>query len=231
MKLCHRATASHGLTIRFHDREIAEKHKSHIQGLAFLSIAKSTSPSTSGPDTKMIDFTISSAQQALRSQAASFASNVLSQAPSTYSKFARQDERFQSLKPIYEQAVAGGLIKGMIPQPLGGTGGSLVDATLLVEELYAADTSASLVIFATGLGLHPLMNGGSAEQRREFLKPFLSSDGAPLASLVCSEPSGSANWLEKGAKGLQTVAWQEGDGEWVIDGEKVCNALQCHARK
>jgi len=113
----------------------------------------------------------------------------------------------------------------MIPQPLGGTGGSLIDATLLVEELYAADTSAALTIFATGLGLHPLMNGGSADQKTEFLKPFLSAEGAPLASLVHSEPTGTANWLEKGARGLQTVAWQEADGEWVIDGEKVCNAI------
>ena len=69
------------------------------------------------------------------------------------------------------------------------------------------------------------MNGGSAEQNAEFLQPFLSAEGAPLASLVYSEPTGTANWLEKGARGLQTVAWQEGDGEWVIDGEKVCSAI------
>jgi len=179
----------------------------------------------------MIDFTLSSAQQALRTQAAHFASNVLSQAPPTYNKYSRQDERFQSLKPMYEQAVGGGLIKGMIPQTLGGMGGSLIDATLLVEELYAADTSAALIIFATGLGLHPLNNGGSAEQRVEFLQPFLSSEGAPLASLVHSEPTGTANWLEKGAKGLQTVAWQEEDGEWVIEGEKVCNTVHYNARR
>jgi alkylation response protein AidB-like acyl-CoA dehydrogenase len=173
----------------------------------------------------MIDFTLSPLQQTLRDQAASFASNVLAQAPSTYSKYARQDERFQSLKPIYQQAEAGGLIKEMIPSQLGGTGGSLVDATLLVEELYAADASAALAIFSTGLGLHPLMNGGSAEQRAEFLKPFLSGEGAPLASTVHSEPTGPANWLEKGAKGSQTVAWQEDSGEWVISREKVRNAL------
>ncbi len=179
----------------------------------------------------MIDFTLSPAQQTLRGQAASFASNVLSRASSIYKEFSRQDERFQSLKPIYEQAVAGGLIKGMIPQPLGGTGGSLVDATLLVEELYATDTSAALTIFATGLGLHPLMNGGSAEQKAEFLQPFLSGEGAPLASMVHSEPTGTANWLEKGAKGLQTVAWQDENGDWVIEGEKVgyvaCFRMKC----
>jgi hypothetical protein len=63
----------------------------------------------------MIDFALSPAQQALRSQAACFASNVLAHAPSTYSKFLRQVERFHSLKPLYQQAVVGALIQGMIP--------------------------------------------------------------------------------------------------------------------
>jgi nitroalkane oxidase len=59
----------------------------------------------------------------------------------------------------------------------------------------------------------------------------LSGEGAPLASLVHSESAGTANWLEKGAKGLQTVAWQEGDGELVIDGEKVCNAIHYNVER
>jgi alkylation response protein AidB-like acyl-CoA dehydrogenase len=52
------------------------------------------------------------------------------------------------------------------------------------------------------------------------LKPFLSGEGEPLASLVHSEPTGTANWLQKGGKGLQTVARKDGD-DWVINGEKV----------
>jgi alkylation response protein AidB-like acyl-CoA dehydrogenase len=54
----------------------------------------------------------------------------------------------------------------------------------------------------------------------KFLEPFLKQEGAPLASLVFSEPQGVANWLEKGADGLKTVAVKEGD-EWVISGDKV----------
>jgi hypothetical protein len=57
-------------------------------------------------------------------------------------------------------------------------------------------------------------------EHKEFLEPFLSGKGEPLASLVFSEPGGVANYLEKGAPGLNTTAVKDGD-EWVINGEKV----------
>jgi butyryl-CoA dehydrogenase len=36
-------------------------------------------------------------------------------------------------------------------------------------------------MFATLLGLLPVMLGGAAEQHKQFLVPFLESSGAPLA--------------------------------------------------
>jgi alkylation response protein AidB-like acyl-CoA dehydrogenase len=77
-----------------------------------------------------------------------------------------------------------------------------------------------LTIFSVGLGLSSLLIAGTPEQKEELLKPFLSGEGEPLASLLHTEPQGIANWLEKGGKGLQTVAKKDGD-EWVINGEKV----------
>ena len=168
----------------------------------------------------MIDFTLSEQQNVIRSTAASFASKILVPASSTYEKHTTQQARFESTRPFYRQAVEAGLIRGLIPPAFGGTGGGLIDTTILVEEMYAADTSVSLTIFSTGLGLSPLLIAGTAEQKEEFLKPFLSGEGEPLASLVHSEPNGTANWLEKGGKGLQTTARLEGD-KWIIDGEKV----------
>ena len=78
-------------------------------------------------------------------------------------------------------------------RPLGGYGGTVLSATLLVEEMYKHDRSLSLTIFGTGLGLTPLLLGGTPEQHKEFLEPFLNGEGEPLASLVHSEPGGTAN--------------------------------------
>ncbi|KAL4994527.1 acyl-CoA dehydrogenase/oxidase [Aspergillus recurvatus] len=167
----------------------------------------------------MVDFALSASEQQIRSAARTFAAAHLAPAKETYAALPTQEDRFRSLKPIYEAAVGAGLIKGQIPAAVGGSSEGLVEAAILVEEFYAAEASASLTIFGTGLGLTPLALAYRPEVK-EFLDPFLSGTGAPLASLVFSEPGGVANWLEPGAPGLQTTAYRDGD-EWVLNGEKM----------
>lgn len=168
-----------------------------------------------------IDFQLSASEDGIRKHAAAFAAGPLKDIKKVYSA-KKDEEQFQSLKPFYAGATAGGMIKGLIGPHIGGVGGSLTESTILVEEMYAVDPSASLTIFATGLGLTPLNLAGK-EEHKEFLEPFLNGEGAPLASLVFSEPGGVANFLEKGAPGLNTTATLEGD-EWVLNGEKVRKA-------
>jgi alkylation response protein AidB-like acyl-CoA dehydrogenase len=173
----------------------------------------------------MISFTLSDEQKALREAVRSFARTHLASASSLYNSSATSSiqtpqGRFRSTRPIFEAAVKAGILKSQVPVPLGGTGGSVIDAALAVEELYAVESSISLTILANGLGLSPIVLGGSVEQKERWLKPFITGEGVPLASLVFSEPGGSANYLEPGSSGLRTTARLEGD-EWVIDGEKV----------
>ncbi len=137
----------------------------------------------------MVDFTLSTSEKAVREAARAFATAHLAGAKKAYSAIASHKERFQSIRPIYHEAVRAGLIKGQVPTPIGGTSGSLVEAAILVEEMYAVEAGASLTIFGTGLGLTPLALAYRPELG-EFLEPFLSGEGAPLASLVFSEPGG-----------------------------------------
>lgn len=83
-----------------------------------------------------IDFRLSSTEDGIRNAASTFAAGALKDARKNYLIFSNHAERFQSTKPIYRQAVAGGLIKGQIPSHLGGAGGSLTEAAILVEEMY-----------------------------------------------------------------------------------------------
>lgn len=166
-----------------------------------------------------VDFHLGPTEAATRVAAAGFAQNVLKSARSEYLKHEQQHERFQATQPAYSAAAKGGLLKGQVASAHGGTGGSLVEAAIMVEECYAVEPSAAMTVFATGLGLTPLNIAGKPEHA-EFLAPFLSGEGAPLASLVFSEPGGVANALEKGAPGFQTTARRDGD-EWVINGEKM----------
>lgn len=165
-----------------------------------------------------IDFHLSSREAAVRTQAMNFARDVLKPVRTEYMVYKEHQKRFQATRPAYAAAVAGGLVKGQIPPAIGGTGGSLIEAAILVEEFYAVEPATSLTIFGTSLGLSAL-NLTQKPEHREFIAPFLSSEGTPLASLVFSEPGGVANYLEKGAPGLNTTARRVGD-EWVINGEK-----------
>ena len=166
-----------------------------------------------------VDFHLSPEETAIRAAAAAFASGPLNQSKETYMKLQHHHERFQATRPVYREAVAAGLIKGQIPPHLGGTGGSLLEAAIMVEEMYAVEPSAALTIFGTGLGLTPIDLTGKPEHER-YLAPFLSGEGEPLASLVFSEPGGVANWLEKGAPGLATTAELQGN-KWMLNGDKV----------
>lgn len=168
----------------------------------------------------MIDFSLSEAQQKLRAGAAAFAQAHLKDARETYSQHTTQEARFRATKPIYAAAVKAGLIKGQIPAALRGGAGALVDAAILIEEFFAVEPSAALTILGTGLGLTPFILAASEEQRARLLPQFLSGEGTPIASFVHSEPGGTANWLEKGGKGLATTARKQGD-EWILDGEKL----------
>ena len=102
---------------------------------------------------------------------------------------------------------------------LGGAGGTLIESAIFVEEMYSVEPAASLTIFSNGLGSTPL-NLAAKPEHEEFLAPFLSGEGEPLASMVFSEPEGVANNLEEGAPGLNTTATLGGD-EWVLNGQKV----------
>ena len=181
----------------------------------------------------MIGFELSPEQSATRSAVRGWARANLTTARSLYqgpgASSAKWQDRFRSTQPIYAEAVKAGLIKAQIPTGLGGSGGSLLDASLVVEEFYAVETSASLTILGTGLGLTPLIMAGSPEQHKKFFKPFLEGTGTPMASLVFSEPDGSANFAEAGAPGFQTVARLDGD-DYVISGDKMSTAIGCHIK-
>ena len=171
----------------------------------------------------MVNFDLTDQQRAIRTHIQHFASTHLAGARSLYDTtppHAKWESRFRSTQPIYSEAVKAGLIQAQVPQALGGTGGALIDSALVVEELYAVETSASLTILGTGLGLFPLILAGTPELHKRLLPPFLSGEGTPMASLVFSEPAGSANFAEAAGPGFGTTAREEGD-EYVINGEKI----------
>jgi nitroalkane oxidase len=178
-------------------------------------------------DTRVpIDFTLTTEQVELQATAGQIAQRVLAGADAATRHLATPQERFAATRPMYEQLVEAGLLRRLVPAPLGGTGTGVLDFALLAEELIAVDASVSLTLFATALGFTPVLLAGTPEQQERFLAPFLSGSGAPLAAFGFSEPQGSANFADPSpGAGLQTRADRDGD-EWIITGAKrwVSNA-------
>ncbi|GAB2631772.1 acyl-CoA dehydrogenase [Prescottella soli] len=167
-----------------------------------------------------IDFTFTEAQSALQAATREQARRILDNVAEQTRYLPTPEERFRATRPAYEQLVAEGLLRKLIPAAVGGEGNGLVDAAIIAEELYAGDASVALTALGSLLGLLPIALAGNPDHTRKTVPLFLSGEGAPLAALCHSEPGGSANFdAPAPAEGVRTTARLDGD-EWVINGEK-----------
>jgi alkylation response protein AidB-like acyl-CoA dehydrogenase len=114
-----------------------------------------------------------------------------------------------------------GFTKSFIPADYGGAGFSMLDLAIAAEELTCVDVSVPTTLLATGLGLQPVIQFGTPEQKERFLRPFADDpEGDLLASYAFTDVAGGANFDSADpAGGMQTIARRDGD-EWVITGEK-----------
>ncbi len=166
-----------------------------------------------------IDFRLTARQRELQLQSRQFAREVLSPALGAEA-LATPEERFAATRPAYEAMVAAGFLRKCIPLSAGGENAGLTDTAIMVEELYAVNASVTLTLIGTVLGLLPLLMGGTEEQRRRLLPPFLKQAGAPLAGFCATEPGGSANAASPlPGEGVRTSATLRGD-RWIIEGRK-----------
>jgi hypothetical protein len=126
-----------------------------------------------------VDFKLTPEQKRLQLDARAFAKDVLSGVAAATALLPTPQQRYTATRPFYEQAIAAGFLRRLIPQPLGGEGTGVVDMAILAEEFHAVDVNVSLTLLGTMLGLFPLVLAGNPEQQSRFFKPFISARGAP----------------------------------------------------
>jgi nitroalkane oxidase len=166
-----------------------------------------------------LDFALTPRQRDLRARARRIARGPLRDLK-TAERLPDPEQRFLATRPGYEQLIAGGFLRACLPTAVGGDNESLADTAIVVEELFAENGSIALTLLGTVLGVQPVLVGGTPEQHKRLLAPFLDTSGTPLAAFCSSEPGGSANAAAPApAEGVRTRAVRA-DGRWVINGRK-----------
>src|SRR5690348_11635518 len=168
-----------------------------------------------------IDFTLSDSQQELQKNARAFAEGVLRPIAGLIDRADDGWESFLAGREAYREMAHAGFTKSFIPADFGGAGFSMLDLAIAAEELTCVDVNVPTTLLATGLGLQPVIQYGSPEQKERFLRPFADDpEGDLLASYAFTDAAGGANFDSPDpAGGMQTIARRDGD-EWVITGEK-----------
>jgi len=141
---------------------------------------------------------------------------------STVRKFVREevvpleteiDEKDEVPPAIREAAKAMGLFGFAIPEEHGGLGLSMTEESRLVMELgYTTPSLRSMFGTNNGIAGHVLLEGGTDEQKKDWL-PRIAS-GEVTASFALTEAEAGSD-----PSGLATTGRPEGDG-WVLNGAK-----------
>ncbi len=163
----------------------------------------------------MVDFSLTPEQESLRDAARKFARTEMAPHAAECDRTARFPEE------IYRKAHDLGLMNLNVPTEYGGSGLSIVEQCLIVEELAYACGGMTTSIIANCLALEPILLSGTPDQKQRILPPFCAE--YHLASFCLTEPSGGSD-----AGSLTTRARKDG-AEYVLDGEKCFITNAPHA--
>jgi acyl-CoA dehydrogenase len=114
-----------------------------------------------------------------------------------------------------------GYLAILIPQEFGGAGGTLMEASVILEEIHRSGGNAS-ACHAQMYTMGTLLRHGSQEQKERFL-PSVARGEIRLQSFAVTEPSAGSDTLN-----LTTTAARDGAG-YVVTGQKIWTSRVQHS--
>jgi len=107
-----------------------------------------------------------------------------------------------------------GLLGLEVPEAMGGTGLTTMDALRVGVQLGAVDVNlSSFVGVHNALGLRTLLRHGSERMRREVIPPIAA--GRELVAFAFTEPAAGSN-----PRAITATATPDGNGGWLLQGSK-----------
>ena len=107
-----------------------------------------------------------------------------------------------------------GILGGPIPTELGGSGLDFISEALICEEIERGESALrTLISVHVGLNSLSLLHNANDEQKEQWLRP--QATGEKLACFGLTEPNAGSD-----VAAMQTTAIRQGDGSYVLNGEK-----------
>lgn len=118
-------------------------------------------------------------------------------------------------RSLHRRAAEVGLLGVGFSEAVGGSGGDVVDASVVTEALLAAGGSGGLIagLLTHGIALPHVVAAGDPEQIDRFVRPTLA--GELIGALAVTEPDGGSD-----VAGLRTRAVRDGQ-DYVVTGSKT----------
>jgi alkylation response protein AidB-like acyl-CoA dehydrogenase len=115
----------------------------------------------------------------------------------------------------FEAVGAFGFIGARYPVSIGGTGGDLLSAVPVVEEISRCRNGGFVTSYLVQAHIATpiIQHLGTPEQREEFLRPALA--GKRIGCLAITEPDAGSD-----VAGIRTVA-RRVNGDWILNGSKM----------
>lgn len=168
-----------------------------------------------------IDFTLSETQRDIQESARSFATRFLTPIGEKVDRISDPWDAFLATREAYREMAHAGFTKCFIPHEYDGLGFSMIEIAIAAEELARVDLNVATTLLGSGLGLQPILQYGTPEQKKRFLKDFADdAEGDLLASFAFTDVAGGANFDSNDPQGgMKTTATLE-NGYWIINGQK-----------
>jgi len=163
----------------------------------------------------MIDFSLSDEQVALKDMVRKFVQTEI--IPNAH----RFDATGEFPHDIIRKAWENGLMNPAVPEKFGGLGFGITEDVIMNEEMGAGCLGMTTSIAVNTLALYPILIGGTDEQIKHWVTPFLNEP--KLASFCLTEPGAGSD-----AGSLSCHAKDEGS-HFVLNGSKMWITNAGHA--
>jgi len=154
----------------------------------------------------MIDFTFTEEQDLFQKAAREFAETKI--APHV----PEMEGTGQSWDPVIKELGEAEMMAITIPEEYGGLGLGAVVRLIALEEIARISVATAMMMQVGGLGIDPIINFGSDEQKKKYL-PGLAS-GERFATVAVTEPTGGSD-----PKNCRTT-YKKQNGSYILNGRK-----------